>query len=66
MTETLQRVVAQVEQLPPDQQDAIAEVIQRELAEREWDAIVAKPASQRFLEELAAEARGEDKVAGCP
>lgn len=60
MTETLQRVMAQVEQLPPEQQDAIAEVIARELEEREWDALVAKPASQRFLARLAAEARRED------
>jgi DnaJ-domain-containing protein 1 len=60
MTELLRRVVAQIEQLPAEQQDAIAEALLRELDEREWDAIVAKPGSQRFLEHLATEARRED------
>ena len=60
MTELLKRVVAKIEQLPPEQQDAIAAAMQRELEEREWDALVATPGSQRFLEELAAEARAED------
>ena len=63
MTELLRAVVARIELLPADQQDAIAEVIQRELEEleeREWDALVASPASQRVLEQLATEARRED------
>ena len=60
MTELLKRVVAEIEQLPPEQQDAIAAAMQRELEEREWDALVAKPGSQRFLEQLAAEARAEN------
>lgn len=60
MTDTLKRVMAQIEQLPPEQQDAIAEVIERELEEREWDVMVATPASQRFLQELAGEGRRED------
>jgi hypothetical protein len=42
--------VALSEQLPPEQQDAIAEMLQRELEERDWEAIVAKPASGRFLD----------------
>lgn len=60
MTETLRRVVAQIEQLSPEQQDAIAEAMERELEEREWEALVAKPGSQRFLDRLAAEARHAD------
>ena len=60
MTGRLRRMVAKVEQLSPEQQDAIAEVIQREIEEQEWATIVAKPGSQRFLAELAAEARRED------
>jgi hypothetical protein len=60
MTETLKRVVAQIEQLPPEQQDALAEVMLRELEEREWDALVAQPGSHRFLDRLATEARRED------
>ena len=60
MTETLKRVVALIEQLPAEQQDALAEVHERELEEREWDALVATPQSQRLLARLAAEARQED------
>lgn len=60
MTNTLKRVVAQVERLSPEEQDAIAEVIERELADRRWDALFASPASERFLERLEAEARRED------
>lgn len=60
MTETLKRAVARIERLPPEQQDAIAQVILTELSEREWDAMVSTPASQRFLQELATEARQED------
>jgi hypothetical protein len=60
MTETLRLVVERVEQLPPEQQNAIAELIEQELEEREWDEMVAKPASQHLLEHLAAEARRED------
>lgn len=59
MTELLKRVVAQVEELPAEQQDAIAELLQQELEEREWEAIVAKPGSQSFLAQLATEARRE-------
>lgn len=60
MTETLKKVVDQVKQLPPEVQDAIAEVIERELADRKWDALFASPASERFLDRLEAEARRED------
>jgi hypothetical protein len=60
MTEALRRAVALVEQLPPEHQEAIAEVILRELEEREWDGLVATPGSQRFLERLTTEARRED------
>jgi len=60
VTELLRRVVALIEQLPPEQQDAIAEILLRELEEWEWEAMVAKPASRRFLAHLAAEARRED------
>ena len=59
MPELLKQVMARVELLPEQQQDTIAEAIERELEELEWDAIVGSPASQRFLDELAAEARRE-------
>ena len=60
MTELLQRVIARVEQLSAADQDAIAEAIARKIEEREWDALVSSPGSQRFLEHLAADAREED------
>ncbi len=60
MTENLKKVVDQVEQLSPEEQDAIAEVIERELADRRWDVLFASPASERFLEQLESEARRED------
>jgi hypothetical protein len=61
MTDLLRSVLAQVEQLPPEEQDAIAVVLRRELEEREWATITSTPASsQRFLARLAAEARAED------
>ena len=60
MTETLKRVVDLVEQLSPEEQDAIAEVIEKELADRKWDNLLSSPASERFLERLGSEARRED------
>lgn len=60
MTDLLRQVVAQIELLPPEEQDAITEGMQCALEEREWDALLAKPGSQRFLDELRAEARRED------
>ena len=63
MTELLRQVMAEVERLPPDQQDKIAALIQLELEEWEWDALVATPQSQRFLDLLVEEAR-RDEAAG--
>ncbi len=60
MIVSLKQVVAEIEQLPPAEQDAIAERLRLELEAREWDAIIAKPGSQRFLDHLVAEARRED------
>ena len=63
MTETLKRAMDQVEQLSPAEQDLIAEVIERELADRKWEALFASPESHRFLQRLEAEAR-RDEAAG--
>ena len=62
MTEHLREVVARIERLPAEQQDAIASWIDRELEEREWETLVASPASQRLLEALAAEGRAAAAV----
>ena len=60
MTELLRQVVAEIEQLPEADQDAIAQAIQIELDERQWDALFATPASERFLADLADKIRWED------
>lgn len=60
MTETLRRVFLEVEQLPAEEQEALAAAIELVLEEREWDALIAQPQSFAFLERLAAEARQED------
>jgi hypothetical protein len=60
MTERLKQVVARVEQLPADQQDELAELLQLELEQREWDALIATPESRRYLAQLVAEAEEED------
>ncbi|HEY7036616.1 MAG TPA: hypothetical protein VH482_35135 [Thermomicrobiales bacterium] len=60
MTESLQRIVNLVEQLPPEEQDAIAEMIERELADRKWDELFATEASDRFLARLSSKALRED------
>ena len=60
VTEALKRAVDQVEQLSPEEQDAIAAVIERELADRKWEELFASPASEGFLERLESEARRED------
>lgn len=63
MVEELRQAIEQVERLPEDAQRRIAALIQEELEEREWDRLVRTPESQRFLAQLAAEAR-EHEAAG--
>jgi hypothetical protein len=60
MNKTLRQLIDRVEQLPPERQDVIAEMVELELEEAEWDLLVTSPASQRFLARLAEEARKED------
>ncbi len=60
MTEMLEKAVAQVKQLPEDQQDAIATLILEEIEdEARWDAAFAR--SHDLLAQLAAEAEEEDR-----
>ena len=60
MIERLQHVIAQLEQLSEEDQDRIAAMIQEELDERAWDALVSTPESQRFLAQLADQFRKEE------
>ncbi|HEV2109337.1 MAG TPA: hypothetical protein VGR16_13840 [Thermomicrobiales bacterium] len=62
MTELLRQVVAHVEQLPPEQQVALAEAFWREIEEREWEGLLATPESQRFLKRLALETLQEEEA----
>jgi hypothetical protein len=58
MTELLQQVIAQIEKLPSDKQDAIATLILEELEEdQRWDDSFAR--SPDLLAKLAAEAMAE-------
>ncbi len=58
MTELLQQVIAQIEKLPSDKQDALATIILEELEEdQRWDDSFAR--SPDLLAKLAAEAMAE-------
>lgn len=60
MTVMLEEAIAQVKQLPDEQQDAIATLICEEIAdEARWDSAFHR--SQKVLERLAAEADSEDR-----
>lgn len=62
MTGLLEKAIAALEKLPPENQDAIAAVILEEvLDEQQWDASFAR--SQDALAKLAAKARA-DTAAG--
>lgn len=60
MTDMLQRALARVQQLPEEQQDALAALILEEIEdEARWDVAFAR--SPEILERLAAEAEEEDR-----
>lgn len=55
MVDELRQVIEQAQQQPEEVQRHIAELIALALEEREWDALVSTPESQRFLAELSRE-----------
>jgi len=60
MTGKLEKAIAQVKQLPEEQQNAIAAIILEEIEdEARWDAAFAR--SHDVLARLAAEAEEEDR-----
>ena len=63
MIEILQRVLEQVEQLPPDDQAIIAERLHQVLEEladdQRWRELFADPRSPELLDRLADEAQAE-------
>jgi hypothetical protein len=61
MTKLLEKALAEVAALPPDQQDAVAAWLLAELAsERRWDETFAR--SEKGLERLADEALAEHRA----
>lgn len=63
MTEALQQIMEEVEQLDPAMQEAFVtrarEILAELEEEREWDALVNTPGSQRFLKKLITDGRRE-------
>jgi len=60
MTGMLEKAIAQVKQLPEEQQNAIAAIILEEIEdEARWDAAFSR--SHDVLDRLAAEAEEEDR-----
>ena len=66
MIDTLRQVIEQVEQLPPDEQAAIAAQFQRYLEEREaergWQERFSDPHALDALDQLIDEAIAEDEA----
>ncbi len=62
MTEALRAVLDEIEKLPEEEQNRLAELLEREVEEREWEAITSKPGSERFLSKLVEEALEEDRA----
>ncbi|MEM7736955.1 MAG: hypothetical protein AAF267_14320 [Deinococcota bacterium] len=63
MTELLEKAIAQVQDLPAANQDAIAQLILEELEdERLWDEAFAHEKSPALLEKLLAEAEAEQQA----
>jgi hypothetical protein len=61
MTALLEQAISRIQQLPEDEQNAMAEIILAELEdESHWDSAFAK--SHGLLERMAAEAEEEDRA----
>lgn len=60
MTEALERAFREAQQLPEREQGEIAALVEQKLADIRWDALLARPESDKLLREMAAEAITED------
>lgn len=60
MTSQLERAIERLQQLPLEEQNAIAERILEEIDEREWDKIISTPHVQQAIIELAEEAKQQE------
>lgn len=61
MTEALRRVVSEIESLPDEEQDRIANLLQAEL-DRTWDETLESAPSVRVLDEMAERVRSERRA----
>lgn len=59
MTQTLERAMQRLNELPEAAQDSIAEKILLEVEEAQWSALFNSPESEAWLEEMGAQALGE-------
>ena len=57
MNERLRAVIERAEQLPDMAQEALAKVLEEELAEREWESLTQQPGARAFHDQLRAELR---------
>ncbi len=61
ITERLRQAVARAEQLPDEEQDAVAAVMLAEMeSDKEWTLLLDDPRSAKLLERMAAAALAED------
>lgn len=61
VTERLRQAVARAEQLPAEEQDAVAAVMLAEMeSDRGWDLLFNDPRSATILDRMATEALAED------
>lgn len=60
LRQALERMNQVLDQLPVETQLRIAAIIEEELEQQEWDALVSSPRSREFLHRLIAEAEAED------
>jgi hypothetical protein len=60
MIDHLRQIIPQIEQLPAEQQESYAEILQSTLeADREWDTLFSDPRSEDVLDDLIAQAKQE-------
>lgn len=63
MTIHLDQVIERVRQLPDEQQEQIAALIEQALeAEQRWSKLLSSPESEKFLELLDAEIEQEERA----
>lgn len=55
MNERLHAVIKRAEQLPDADQEALAQMIEEELEELDWDALTHKPGAHAFHNQLRSE-----------